>query len=118
MEEMRHEMIEMENYDLMTVTIDQMMEVFDKLDSSKKYIKSAIAHKAIDRSMADSMVNISAQELQHAETITDAVNRMMDKMKSENHPCYETMKKIWTHIHNRQVSYAAWIRQMHDRYKK
>lgn len=118
MEEMRHEMMEMQEYNILNDIVDQMMEIFEELDGSKKYIKSAIAHKSIDRTTADNMVSLSVQELQHAETITDAVNRMFDKMKSENHPCYETMKKVWTHIHERQVSYAAWIRQMHDRYKK
>ena len=118
MEEMRHERMHMADYDIMDDVIDTMMEVYDELDGAKKYIKAAISHKEMDRPAADSMVLLSAQELQHADTLTTNINRMFERMKTENHECYDVLHKVWTYIRERQMGYAAWIKQMHEVYKK
>lgn len=118
MEPMRHEMMMMDDYDIVNDIIDTMMEVYDELDGAKMYIKEAMRMKMRDRATADSRVTMSAQELGHAETLTATVNKLLDKAKADKHPCYAVMAMFWHHIHSRQAGYMAWIKNLHEQYKK
>lgn len=116
--EMRHEMMHMEDYDIVNDTIDSMMDIYDELDGAKAYVKEAMKLKQVDKSIADNRLSMSAQELGHADNLTAAVNKMMERMKSDKHPCYDVLAKVWTHIHTRQDGYKAWIKTMHEQYNK
>lgn len=117
MEPYRHEMT-MDDYDIIADIVNEMMGVYDEYDGSKKYIKEAVAMKQSDKSRADVLANMSAQELGHGDTHSANVSKLLEKAKSENNPCYATLAMVWHHIKQRQDGYAAWIRQMHEQYKK
>lgn len=105
-------------HDIVAHLADIMGQVDEELDGAKTYIKAAMSHKAIDKTLADSLANMSAQELQHADILSNAVTSMVAKLKTEGNACYETMSRVWEHTKGRQAGYAAWIRQMHTEYKK
>lgn len=107
----------MGTHDLVTDTVNLMMEAYDELDGAKKYIKSAIQNKNVERKMADSLVVMSAQELGHYDMIVAGIESMMAKIKAEQHECYDVVYKMWKHIKERQAGYAAWIKQLHADYK-
>lgn len=104
--------------DLVSHITDIMQVIYDELDDSKKYIKAAMSHRDIDKALADSLCNMSAQELQHAEILMNSVTSAMEKLKTGGDACYDTMSKVCTHTKERQMEYAAWIRQLHAQYKK
>lgn len=118
MEPYRHETMMMEDYDIISDIVDTMMEIYDEYDGSKKYINEAIKLKSTDRARADGLVQMSAQELSHGDTLSAAVGKMLEKAKAENNPCYSTLAMVWHHIKKRQDGYAAWIKTMHEQYKK
>lgn len=118
MEPFRHETIMMDDYDIINDTVDTMMEIYDEYDGAKKYINEAIKIKSKDKTRADELVQMSAQELGHGEKLTAAVGKMLEKMKTDNNPCYDTLHLVWTRIKERQDGYNAWIKTMHERYKK
>lgn len=117
MESLPHEIMHMDDYDIVNDTIDTIMEIFSEIDGAKKYINSALMMKSHDRQVADNNVALSLQELQHADILTGNVNRMMDKMLESKHPCYDVLHKVWTHMHSRQADYISWVKTMHDHYK-
>lgn len=118
MEPYRHETMMMADYDIVSDIIDTMMEVYDEYDSAKKYINEAIALKTTDKTRADELVSMSAQELGHGNKLTDTVGKMLEKAKAENNPCYSTLAMVWHHVHKRQAGYAAWIMSMHEQYRR
>lgn len=117
MEPYRHETMMMDDYDIINDIIDTMMEAYDELDGSKKYIKEAFRFKADNKTMADKLVTMSAEELGHADNLALGVESMLAKAKAEANPCYDVIHKVWTHIKERQAGYKAWIKQMHTEYK-
>jgi hypothetical protein len=118
MEPYRHEMMMMDDYDIVSDIVDTMMEIYDEYDGSKKYINEAIAKKSTDKVRADKLVAMSAQELGHGNELSATVDKMLDKAKAEGNPCYATLAMVWHYIKARQAGYAAWILTMHDQYKK
>lgn len=118
MEPYRHEMMTVGDYDVVADILDTMMAVYDEYDGSKAYIMEAIRLKDSDKPRADSRVVMSAQELTHGDTLSANVTKMMEKAKADNHPCYATLAMVWHHIKKRQDGYAAWIRALHEQYKK
>lgn len=118
MDTMRHEAMPPEEYDILCDIIDTMMDIYDEIDGGKKYIKDAMSHKSYDKQSADNLVALSAQELQHAEVLTGSVNRMMEKLKSTDNACYGIMHKVWNYMHQRQADYLAWVKGLHEQYKR
>ena len=118
MEPYRHETMMMEDYDIISDIVDTMMEIYDEYDGSKKYINEAIKLKSTDKARADGLVQMSAQELSHGDNLSAAVGKTLEKAKAENNPCYATLAMVWHHIKKRQDGYAAWIKTMHEQYKK
>lgn len=118
MEPYRHETMMMEDYDIISDIIDTMMDIYDEYDGSKKYINEAIKLKTTDKVRADSLVKKSADELGHGESLSADVVKILEKAKAEGNPCYATLAMVWHHIKKRQDGYAAWIKTMHEQYKK
>lgn len=118
MEAYRNEVMKLTDYDIVADIIDTMMEVYDEYDGSKAYIMEAIRLKDTDRPRADSRVAMSAQELAHGDTLSMSVGKLLEKAKADNNPCYATLVMVWHHIKKRQDGYAAWIRTLHEQYKK
>ncbi len=117
MEEYKHEIMHMDDYDIVNDMIDSMMEIYDELDGAKGYIKDAIRLKNVDSSTADARVSMSMQEIEHADKLTASVNKMMEKMRADGNECYQVLSKVWSHIHERQEGYKAWIKTMHEQHK-
>lgn len=118
MEPYRHETMMMEDYDIVSDIITTMMEVYDEYDGSKAYIMEAIKLRDTDKARADTRVKMSAEELSHGGMLTENVGKMLEKAKAEKNPCYATLAMVWHHVRKRQDGYAAWIKQMHEQYKK
>lgn len=118
MEPYRHETMIMADYDIVSDIIDTMMEVYDEYDSAKKYINEAIALKPTDKVRADKLVTMSAQELGHGNDLSNTVDKMMEKAQEDSNPCYATLAMVWLRVRQRQDGYAAWIKQLHEQYKK
>lgn len=117
MEPYRHETMMMADYDILDDIIDNIMEAYEELDGSKKYIKSALEHRTTDKKMADRLVTMSAEELGHAESLCEGIEAMLQKAESEGNECVSVLRKVWTHLHERMTGYKAWIKQMHTEYK-
>lgn len=118
MEPLRHETMMMEDYDIVNDIIDSMMDVYEELDGSKKYIMEAFRFKDQQPEMASKLVTMSSEEKKHADNIAEGIDAMLDKAKREENPCYDTLHKVWVHIKARQDGYRSWIEHMHEKYKK
>ena len=108
----------MDEHDDVSSFIEGAFEIYDEIDGAKEYIEKALKMKVRDRSAADSLCTMSAQELQHAETLRLNAERTLLRMKDEKSPCYEVLQKVWNHMARRQAEYMGWVRQMHEQYKK
>lgn len=93
-------------------------DIHEELDGADHYAKLATQFKDTDHRLADNYATMSAQELGHGNELSATVDKMMDKAKAEENPCYATLAMVWHHVKKRQAGYAAWILTMHDQYKK
>ena len=117
MEPYRHEILKMAEYDILDDIIDNMMEAYDELDGAKKYIKSAMEHRSVDKKMADRLATMSGEELGHSESICEGIEAMLQKAETDGTECVSVLRKVWTRIYERMSEYKAWIKQMHAEYK-
>lgn len=118
MDTYKHEVMALEDYDLVADMLDTMMAVYDEYDGAKAYIVEAMKLKDSDKARADSRVTMSAQELAHGDALAATVGKLLEKAKADGYPCYATLAMVWHHIKKRQTEYAAWIKSMHEAYKK
>lgn len=107
----------MEEYTLIDSIIENIEEAYDELDGSKKYIKQAIRSKPTDRSMADRLVQMSAEELGHSDSIIEGVEAMLAKAEREGVACVPVLRKMHSVLRERMADYKSWILKMHDEYK-
>lgn len=118
MEYFRHETMMMDDYDIVNDIVDTMMDIYEELDGSKKYIMEAFKMRDQNPETTGRLVTMSADEKRHAESLSEGVTAMLKKAKESENPCYETLNKVWLHIKSRQDGYRAWIEHMHEKYKK
>lgn len=118
METYRHETIMMADYDIVSDIIDTMFEINGEMESADTYIGEAMRLKPTSPESAASKVTMSADELKHGENLALTVNKMMDKLKAENNPCYAVLAMVWYKMNDEQLRWAAKIKMKHERYKK
>lgn len=117
MEPYKREMT-MDNYSTVAEIIETMFEINDELAGADKYIHEAMKLKASSLDAASVKVSNSADELKHADNLTVAVGKMMEKLKAENNPCYGVMSMFWYHLKDSHAEWMAKIRMKHEQYKK
>lgn len=103
-------------YSPMEEIVSSMMEIYEEIDGAKAYVKEAMMLKDVDRQIADDTLNMSAEELHHAEVLKQRVNKLFSKIEGD--PCYDILKKVWGYVCSRQAEYIAWVKHMHEVYKK
>lgn len=117
MEPYKREMT-MDDYSTVAEIITTMFEINDELAGADKYIYEAMKLKESSPEAAAMKVNNSADELKHAEGLTMAVGKMMDKLKTDGNPCYGVMAMFWHHLKESHAEWMAKIRMKHEHYKK
>lgn len=118
MEQMKYETMNMVDYDIINNLVDEMMNAYPEVMGAKKYARDAIKHKTIDKALAEARLAMSSDELSHGETIITGINRMMDKLKAQKHPCYDVVQFFWTRIHDDLTNQIAKVRALHEQYRK
>lgn len=103
--------------DIINETVNTMMSIYDEIDGAKSYIRDAFKMRGVDKSISETRALMSSQEMQHAKTLTANVNKMLEKMRAENSPCYDVLNRVWEHIHERQAEYMSHVEHMHAEYK-
>lgn len=117
--EYKHEVMQMDDYGILNELIDDMTSnIFEELDSAKKYAMNALKHKNDNKSIADAEIQASSQEYGHAEMLIEKINKMFSSLKSEKHDCYDWLILVWHKIHERILGYMGWIKGLHEQYKK
>ena len=97
----------MGTHSMLDSILSMVENAYSELDDSKKYIKSAIHNKGIERKMADNMVVMSTQELGHYEMAVDGIEAVFARMKAENAPCYDGCYQMWLAIKKRLADSAV-----------
>ena len=118
MEPMNHEKMHMDDYDIINDILDTSDSVYHEINGAKEYIEKAFAHRYRDKAAADSMVSLSAQELQHAGILQSNIDRMMEKVKGTNPYGYDIMSKVISRDKVAQAKMIANVKTMYEQYNK
>ena len=118
MDPMNHEKMHMDDYDIINDILDTRDSVYHEIDGANEYIEKAFAHRYRDKSAADSMVSLSAQELQHAGVLQSNIDHMMEKVKETNPYAYDIMSKVISRDKVAQAKMIANVKTMHEQYNK
>lgn len=90
--------------------------MYDELGDAQKYAELALKYKDSESYLADSFNKLSAQELEHFETLhAQAVRLVRDHAQTEPP---KGMKEIWEWEHERMIEWKAQIRNIQDFYRK
>ena len=117
--EYRHEIMNMADYTAEDELIEDMHEnIFTELDCSKKYVMDALRTKSENRTTADKELDMSAEELGHANMIKDKIEKTLEKFKEEKHQFYDWFALSWYYTKHRVQGYMDWILSLHEKYKK
>lgn len=86
------------------------VEAYDELNGAKTYIMDALDMHGTNRKRADKKQEMSADEVEHATTIIEDVDGMMNTAD-------ESTKTLWEAMKNQLMGYMAWVKTLHAEYK-
>ena len=118
MEPMNHEMMYMDDYDIINDILDTRDSVYHEINGADEYIDKAMMHKTHDKQAADNMVALSAQELQHAGVLQGNIDRMMSKLKESDARSHSILSKVISRDKPTQARMIAQVKEKHEMYKK
>lgn len=117
--EYRFETMNMSDYSIENELIEDINQnIFDELDCAKRYAMAALRHKSDNKSMADTEITASAQELEHANMLMNKIHKMLESLKDQKAACYDWLALSWYYTKHRVIGYMDWVKSLHEKYKK
>lgn len=86
------------------------LEAYDELNGAKTYIMDALDMHGTNRKRADKKQSMSTDEVDHATSIIEDVDSMMEDAD-------ESTKTLWEAMKNQLIGYMAWVKTLHAEYK-
>lgn len=90
----------------------------DELDSAERYARDACVYKENHPELADTLYNISQEEMRHVDLLHKRVVELIERYRKENGEPPASMLAIYDFLHKRNVEWANEIRSYHARYRE
>ena len=95
----------------MTEIKELITNICDEIEDAEKYVDLALQYKDFDRSLADTYLTLSNQELGHADMLhAQAVRLIREYVGKEP----EGMKAVWDYEHQKFVEHKAKVKTKID----
>nr|DAF67523.1 MAG TPA: Ferritin [Caudoviricetes sp.] len=91
-------------------------QIEDELDDAEKYAKAAAKFKSDNKSVADTCIELSRQEIKHSEMLHMCAVEMIEKYKASGKSIPEGMKTVYDFMHERMIERAAKVKMMLSQY--
>ena len=83
----------------------------DEIDGALDYAKKAVELKEEHKKLADTLYDLSGEEMAHISRLHDEVVRLIDKYKAEG------MMAIYDYLHKKHIAKVAEIKRYQEMYK-
>ena len=98
--------------------IQQLSDMIeDEIDGALDYAKKAVEFKEEHKKLADTLYNLSGEEMAHISRLHDEVVRLIDKYKAEKGEPPAGMMAIYDYLHKKHIAKVAEIKRYQEMYK-
>ena len=91
--------------------------IAEELDGAKHYIKCSLKHKDEHRSLAETLYNISLDEMRHMNLLHSEVVKLIEQYRREKGDPPADMLAVYDYLHNKEIEKAGEIKAMQTMYK-
>lgn len=89
----------------------------DEIDGALDYARKATELKEQHKKLADTLYELSTEEVSHISRLHDEVVRLIDKYKSEKGEPPADMMAIYDYLHKKHIAKVAEIKRYQEMYK-
>lgn len=89
----------------------------DEIDGALDYARKAVELKEEHKKLADTLYELSTEEVSHISRLHDEVVRIIDKYRAEKGEPPADMMVIYDYLHKKHIAKVAEIKRYQDMYK-
>ena len=98
--------------------IEELSEMIeDEIEGAEDYAKKAVELKAEHRKLADTLYELSSEEMGHINRLHTEVVRLIDDYRKEKGEPPAGMMAIYEYLHKKHIDKVAEIKRYQDMYK-
>lgn len=95
--------------------ISDMIE--DEIDGALEYAEKAVELKTEHKKLADTLYELSTEEVSHISRLHDEVVRLIEKYRAEKGEPPAGMMAIYDYLHKKHIAKVAEIKRYQEMYK-
>jgi ferritin len=92
-------------------------KITEEIEDATSYAKMAIAQKDDDRSLADDLIAISMEEMNHMSILHQNVVRIIENYRRKTGEPPAAMMAVYDYLHKKQIEAAKEARLLQEMYK-
>lgn len=96
--------------------LSEMIE--DEIDGAKCYAKKALEYRSEDRELADTLYNLSTEEMRHLQILHAQVTRIIDRYRKEHGEPPPAMQAVYDYLHEKHIGEAETVKRYQALYKE
>ena len=96
--------------------LSEMIE--DELEGAEHYVENAIKYKEERPALAETLFEISTQEMRHVNMLHEEVVKIINRHREEHGEPPAAMKAIYEWEHNKQIDRAKEIKILQTQYRE
>ena len=96
--------------------LSEMIE--DEIDGAKHYAKKALEYKAENRELADTLFNLSTEEMRHMQVLHGQVTRIIEAYRKEHGEPPPAMQAVYDYLHEKHIENAEEVKRYQALYKE
>lgn len=98
--------------------IQQLSDMIeDEIDGALDYARKAVELKGEHKKLADTLYELSTEEVSHISRLHDEVVRLIDKYKAEKGEPPAGMMAIYDYLHKKHIAKVAEIKRYQEMFK-
>lgn len=91
--------------------------IHEELEGAEHYAKCALKYKEEYRDLADTLYDISQQEMKHVSALHEHVVKLIERHKEEHGEPPQDMLAVYNYLHDKEIEQAKEIKMLQQMYR-